>query len=64
MKPVTYGEEIEQHFLRIAHLGAELLFEVSASREIELRKRIEKLYKEVARLEEEERNLGSGEEKK
>ena len=57
MKPMTYDEKIEQHLLRIAQLDAELLFEVSASREIELRIRIEKLYEEVARLEGEEGHL-------
>lgn len=55
--PLTYDEKIEQHLFRIAKMDVELLFDVSTSREIELRQRIETLYKEVARLENEEKNL-------
>ena len=59
----TYDERIERLLKKIAKCDAELLFDQSVAREIELRTRIENLYKEVIRLEEEERNLGSEEEK-
>lgn len=59
----TYDERIERLLDKIAKFDAELLFETTNAREVWVRKNIERLYREVARLEEEERNLGSGEEK-